>query len=65
MARSRLDLRRDGRCGKLRGTAPRAYGGRYESDPSHLYFEDDTGLLALASCVAATCHSAAARYQKA
>lgn len=61
----RLDLRRGGRYGKLRDTAPHAFSGRYEIDRSRLYFEDDTGLVARGELRRGDLHLGGRRYQKA
>lgn len=61
----RLDLRPDGRYDKAKSTTPARHRGRYEVDRSRLYFEDDSGHVALGRMGRDTLEIGEKRFRKA
>ena len=61
----RLDLRPDGRYDKAKRATPARHRGRYEVDRSKLYFEDDSGLVALGRMGRGTLEIGEKRFRKA
>ncbi|AMJ62177.1 Atu4866 domain-containing protein [Bosea sp. PAMC 26642] len=60
-----LHLQPDGRYDKAKSATPARYRGRYEVDRSKLYFEDDSGLVALGRMGRGTLEIGEKRFRKA